>query len=85
MPKKEPTPNYDLMFESVVRALQVSYGHYKEARYNVLRWTFFDNNGMFCFLDGYKERLERVEELEKEIERLMKEVERLRGLKGGAK
>ena len=80
---KEPTPNYELMFKSAVYSLQMAYAEYKKARTEQLRWTFFDNDGRFCFLDGYKERKERVDNAEEEVARLMKEVERLRELKGG--
>lgn len=85
MAKREPTPNYDLMFQSAVSALQSAYFEYKKARAEQLRWTFFDNDGRFCFLDGYKERKERVDNAEKEVARMLKEVEKLRERKGGAK
>ena len=84
MVKREPTPNYDLMFQSAVGALQNAYSEYKKARREQLRWTFFDNDGNFAFLDGYKERKERVDNAEKEVARLMKVVSELRDLKGGA-
>ena len=48
-----------------------------------MRWTFFDNDGRFCFPDGYKERKERVDNAEAEVARLLKEVDRFRELKGG--
>lgn len=76
--RKPPEPNYQLMFESAVGALQIAYFEYKKARTEQLRWTFFDNDGRFCFLDGYKERKERVEKAEKEVARLLKTVEELR-------
>lgn len=79
----KPTPNYQLMFESAVGALQLAYSEYKKARHEQLRWTFFDNDGHFCFLDGYKERKERVDKAEKEVARMLKEVEKLRERKGG--
>lgn len=83
MSRRKPTPNYDIMFENAVYSLQMAYSEYKKARTEQLRWTFFDNDGNFAFLDGYKERKERVEEAEKEVARLMKEVNDLRGLKDG--
>jgi len=83
MTRRKPTPNYQLMFESAVGALQNAYAEYKKARAEQVRWTFFDNDGRFCFLDGYKERKERVDNAEEEVARLLKEVERLRELKGG--
>ena len=83
MSRQKPTPNYQLMFESAVSALQNAYAEYKKARAEQVRWTFFDNDGRFCLLDGYKERKERVDNAEEEVARLLKEVERLRELKGG--
>lgn len=83
MSRKKPTPNYDIMFDNAVYSLQMAYLEYKEARKEQLRWTFFDNNGIFCFFNGYKERKERVDDAEKEVARLIEEVERLRQLKDG--
>ena len=84
MSRRKPTPNYQLMFEGAVTALQIAYSEYKKATTENLRWTFFDNDGNFCILDGFEERQKRVREAEKEVERLMEEVSRLRDLKGGA-
>lgn len=80
MPRKskEPTPNYELMFQSTVCALQSVYAKYKKYKSEELRWTFFGNDGRFAVLDGYEVRRKRVEEAEEEIARLIKEVERLR-------
>ena len=83
MTKREPTPNYDIMFQSAVSALQSAYSEYKKESSEELRWTFFDNNGQFCFLDGYAERHQRTEKAKEEVARLMEEVSRLRDLKGG--
>ena len=83
MSRRKPTPNYQLMFESAVGALQTAYAEYKKARTEQYRWTFFDNNGNFCFLEGYKERKERVDTAEKEVARLMQEVKELRAKIGG--
>lgn len=83
MSRRKPTPNYQLMFESAVGALQNAYAEYKKATAEKLRWTFFDNDGNFCILDGFEERQKRVHEAEKEVARLMKEVEELRKKLGG--
>ena len=83
MSRRKPTPNYQLMFESAVCALQDAYAEYKKARVKQMQWTFFDNDGRFCFLDGYKELKERIDNAEEEVARLMKEVERLRELRDG--
>ena len=78
MARKQPTPNYDIMFENAVYSLQMAYSEYKKAMTEQLRWTFFDNDGNFAFLNGYKERKERVDEAEKEVARLMQIVKELR-------
>ena len=83
MSSYKPTPNYQLMFESAVEALKLAYSEYKDARHDQLRWTFFDNDGNFCILDGFEERQKRIHEAEKEVARLKKEVEELRGKIGG--
>lgn len=71
------------MFESAVCALQNAYAEYKKAKVKQMQWTFFDNDGRFCFLDGYKELKERIDNAEEEVARLLKEVERLRELRDG--
>jgi len=83
MSRRKPTPNYQLMFESTVGALQNAYAEYKKAIVKQVQWTFFDNDGRLCFLDGYKELKERIDNAEEEVARLWKEVERLRELRGG--
>lgn len=83
MSRRKPTPNYQLMFESAVGALQIAHEEYKKATAEELRWTFFDNDGNFCFLEGYEKRQKRTEDAKKEVARLLREVERLRELKGG--
>jgi len=83
MSRQKPTPNYQLMFESTVGALQNAYAEYKKAIVKQVQWTFFDNDGRFCFFDGYKELKERIDNTEEEVARLLKEVERLRELRGG--
>lgn len=81
--QKEPTPNYNLMFESAVSALQNAYTEYKKAVGEELRWTFFDTDGQFGILSGYEDRAKRTKDAEAEVVRLRCEVDRLRGLKGG--
>lgn len=78
MSKRKPTPNYKLMFESAVRALQVAYEEYKKASREELRWTFFDHDGRFSIMEGYADRRKRAEDAEQEVARLMQEVEALR-------
>lgn len=83
MKNKEPTPNYDLMFQSAVSALQSAYSEYKKAISEELRWTFFDNDGNYCFLDGYEKRRKRTESAKEEVARLMGLVNELRNKIGG--
>ena len=83
MGKKNPTPNYKLMFESAVYSLQVAYTEYKKAKQEELRWTFFDNKGQFSILAGYEERRKRVEKAEVEVARLMQLVKEYDVMKGG--
>lgn len=83
MSRRKPTPNYQLMFESAVGALQNAYAEYKMATAEELRWTFFDHNGNFCFLDGYEKRRKRTENAKEEVARLMQEVKQLRKKLGG--
>lgn len=75
---KKPTPNYDVMFESAVYSLQLAYAEHKKAVREELRWTFFNNDGNFCFLDGYAERRKKTQETKKEVKRLMNLVNELR-------
>lgn len=83
MARKEPTPNYDLMFDSAVYALQIAYSNYKKCVAEELRLTWIDHDGNIGILDGYKERRLKTEEANREVTRLKVEVERLRELKGG--
>lgn len=81
--RKEPTPNYDLMFKSAVYALQIAYAEYKKAVIEELRWTFFDNEGHFSVLSEYEKRAKKTNDAEKEVVRLREEVDKLRELKDG--
>lgn len=81
--KKEPTPNYRMMFESAVSSLQYAYTAHKKAVSEELRWTFFDNNGRYAVLDGYKERHQKTEDTMAEVNRLIQVVEDLRMKLGG--
>lgn len=76
--RREPTPNYNIMFESAVSALQNAYSEYKKAKAEELRWTFFNHDGRFCFYAGYEERKKRTENAEKEVARLSQIVNELR-------
>ena len=58
--KKVLEPNYQMLFDSTVLALQNTYKQYKDAVAESLEWSFIDNNGNFCILAGYEERNARV-------------------------
>lgn len=81
MRRKQPEPNYGLMFRQAVTALQMDYSLLKNAQINELRNGWFDNNGDFVELAGYKERGAKVTELVKRVCEDLKEVERLRRLR----
>lgn len=63
----------------------VEHGEWKHKPSKSGEWVWWQCSeyGRFCFLDGYKERKERVDNAEKEVARMLKEVEKLRDLKGG--
>ena len=79
---KEPTPNYDIMFDSAVGSLRIAFSEYKKAVEDTLRWTFITNDGYFGILSGYEERQKKVEETGKEVLRLREVVSTLREKKG---
>lgn len=81
MARKEPTPNYDLMFQSAVYGLQQAYIEYKKAISEELRWTFFDSNGHFNIPSGYEERHQKTKKANAEVTRMMVIVEELRARK----
>ncbi|MDT3386266.1 MAG: hypothetical protein LIR46_00640 [Bacteroidota bacterium] len=83
MAKKEPTPNYDIMFECAVSALQFTFSEYKKAKKKDMDNTFITADGYIGVLDGYDKRVQKIEALRQEVQRQMQEVERLRELKGG--
>ena len=83
MAKKEPTPNYQLMYQSAVCGLQQAYNRYKVAVYEEIRWTFIGNDGRIGILDGYKERNEKTKEAYEEVKRLIGVVEELRAKRDG--
>ena len=81
MARKEPTPNYELMFQSAVYGLQQAYIEYKKAISEELRWTFFDNDGHFNIPSGYKEGHQKTKKANAEVTRMMVIVEELRARK----
>lgn len=83
MRRKEPTPNYDIMFECAVSALQFTFSEYKKAKKKDMDNTFITADGYIGVLDGYDKRVQKIEALGKEVRKQMQEVERLRELKSG--
>ena len=80
---KEPTPNYDLMFDSAVSSLQATLNEYKKSVRKELDHFFVTMDGRWGVLEGYDKRMKKTQELAEEVTRLKEEVERLRVLKGG--
>ena len=83
MSRKEPEPNYDLMFRSTVTALQVTYNAWKAARIKELRMTWFGDDGNYCEFEGVGKIRIQASHLLHDIQRLQKEVEKYRRLKEG--
>lgn len=76
--KKEPTPNYEIMFRCAVSALQSAYEEYKRATIEELKMSFIGNEGGICWYNGIEKKEKQREEALKEAARLSKEVEELR-------
>jgi len=83
MPRRNPTPNYDIMFECAVSGLQFTFSEYKKAKKKDMDNTFITADGYVGVLEGYDKRVQKIEVLRQEVQRQMQEVERLRELKGG--
>lgn len=81
MARKEPTPNYDIMFQSAVYGLQQAYTEYKKAVSEEWEWTFFNSDGQFSILAGYEERHQKTKKASAEVTRMMVIVEELRARK----
>lgn len=81
MTRKQPEPNYDLMFRSAVSKLQGDYNLLKNAITEDLRWSWYDNEGNMVRLSGYEERTEKINGLRERITFDLSEIERLRGLR----
>lgn len=75
------TPNYKIMFDSAVCALQQAYKEYRKSVMDNLKWTWIDNNGEFVILDGAEERNRKIKELEYEVVRLMFRVREIKAEK----
>jgi cell shape-determining protein MreC len=71
-------PNYQMMLDSAIVALQQIYKDYKEAVIKNLQLTWYDNDGMFTICDGVEERNKDIADKAKEITRLCFKVEELK-------
>lgn len=83
MARKEPTPNYELMFRSAVYGLQQAYTAYKKAVSEEWEWTFFNSDGQFSILEGYEERHQKTKKANAEVKRMIGVVEDLRTKRDG--
>ena len=83
MPKKKPTPNYDLMFDRAVFSLQAALNEYKKSVCKELDHLFVTMDGRWGVLEGYDKTMLKTQELAAEVTRCKEEVERLRKMKGG--
>lgn len=73
-------PNYQLILDSVICALQQKYNEYKKAIIKNIEFTWIGNDGEYCFLEGVEERNKKIDELKKEIIRLRFKVNELKGI-----
>ena len=71
-------PNYQMLLNSAISALQDTYSQYKKAMNESLRWSFVNNDGEFCILGGYEERQAKIDELSREILRLQFKIKELK-------
>ena len=76
--KKQPEPNLQLILESAISALQVTYRDYKAAIIKDLQCSWYSDNGEFSILAGAEERKKKIVELGKEVERLQVKVDEIK-------
>lgn len=86
--RKEPTPNYDIMFKSAVSMLQTTYTDFAKTQREIFNFEhggWFNNEGYYCITltdEDYMEDLAKKEHyLAEQLEYCIREVERLRKLK----
>ena len=76
--KKQPEPNLQLILESAISALQVTYRDYKAAIIKDLQCSWYSDNGEFSLLAGAEERKKKIVDLGKEVERLQVKVDEIK-------
>lgn len=80
MQRKKTKPNYDLMFQSAVAALQTTYSAYKVAREKELSMSWYGDDGSYRELEGIGKVRVTASELLHEINMLKAQVEEYRRL-----
>ena len=83
MKRKEPTPNYDLMFQNAVSQLKLTVEEYKKSAKKEFDNLFVTSDGHWGVLAGYEKQQQKTQKLGEEVTRLKEEVDKLRILKGG--
>lgn len=82
--RKDPIPDYELLFKSAVSSLKQTYGDYKKAMIESIRWTWYGQDGNYCEMDFVRENREKAHRLWYEVDRLKAQVEEYRKLMEGA-
>lgn len=72
-------PNYEILFNSHVSALQYAYTEYKKQIRKYLGCTGYTDDGYFFTLSGSDKIAKKANDALKEVERLKHEVEHYRG------
>lgn len=84
MSRKQPKPNYDMLFQSAVYDLQMIYNEYKKNMEEYLKCTWYDDDGKFCILSGSGSIRDKIKNLEKRLIYANETVEKYRELRGDA-
>lgn len=77
---KKLKPNYEMLFNSAVSALQDTYANYKKAIIKNIQCGWIGSDGRYTFYEGIEERNERIKELGKEVIRLQIRIEEIKRL-----
>jgi len=77
---KPQEPNYQMLLDSAICALQQAYKEYKKAIIKDLDFTWINNKGEYSFVEGVEERVNKINELGKEVVRLQFKVNELKEL-----
>ena len=74
-------PNSEIQFKSAVLGLQIAYNEYRQAINDYLKWTGYNDSGIFYTYSGHVNRANAVKKWEAEVSMQKAIVERM--LKGG--